>query len=612
MHFPVSDFALDTSKTSFDRKLSVRLFRLLSRYRRLVAFTLILSLVSSGLKLVGPYLIKIAIDQNLTPGKLEGLGVIAAIYVLASLLDFFARSGQLYMMQWTGQKVMFDLRMKLFEHIHRLPLKYFDKTPIGKTMTRVTNDVEALNELFTSGVVTILSDIFMLLGIVAMLLYLNLQLALVSFIVLPIMFFASKYFRNRLRTGFRLVRERVAILNATMQENLSGLSVIKLFAREKQAMKGFEEVNAKERDAFLDTIFYFALFMPVIELMGALSVGLILWYGGGQVIRDALTLGALVAFIEYTQKFFRPVSDITEKFNVLQSAMAASERIFGLLDKQPEPEGGRITPGDGKWPEKIEFKNVTFSYDGDKKVLKDVSFTINHGEKIAVVGPTGAGKSTIVNLLMGFYRPQAGQILIDGIPCQQYDVKKLRGRMGLTLQDVFLFSDTVEENIRLHNPDIDIEKVGKATRHINADKFISQLPQGLSSQVKERGSILSQGQRQLISFARVLVYNPDIMILDEATSNIDPATETLIQDALEKLMNKRTSIIIAHRLSTIKNVDRIIVLHKGKIHETGDHEDLMALQGIYFKLYQLQCASEQIVSAGIKDPLPAGKNDILY
>ncbi|MFQ5632476.1 MAG: ABC transporter ATP-binding protein, partial [bacterium] len=500
-----------------------------------------------------------------------------------------------------------DLRRKIFSHLQHLPLSFFNRNPVGKIMTRVTTDVEALNQLFTSGMVAIFGDILMLFGIIGIMLYMNWKLTLVTMAVLPFLFAVTIAFKVKVRSAFRTIRAKIAKINAYLQENISGMTVVQLFNREAKNYDEFDYLNRDHLDAFLKTIFYFAIFYPLVNILGALSTALVIWYGGLKILAGELTFGALVAFIQYAIMFYRPISDLSEKFNILQAAMAASERIFGILDEKPEVGYASEKPVMDLLEEprsetlqgKIAFSNVWFAYKDEDWVLKDVSFTIAPGEKIAIVGATGAGKTTIINLLGRFYNIQRGNIQFDGNDIRDYDLQTLRRNIGIVLQDVFMFAGSVADNIRLGNNNISDEKIRQAAKDVNALSFIEKLPNGFDENLIERGATLSVGQRQLLAFARALAFDPAILILDEATSNIDTETEMLIQSALARLMENRTSIIIAHRLSTIQHVDRIIVMHHGEIREVGTHQELLVSGGIYSRLHELQFARRRRVEKAV-------------
>ncbi|MBI4552231.1 MAG: ABC transporter ATP-binding protein [Candidatus Latescibacteria bacterium] len=581
---------------AYDSVLMRRLLRYLIPYKLQVAVSVVLLLGVSGLRLVGPYLTKIAIDTHIAHGDMAGLNRVGLLYVLIMAATFVLRYGQIYLTNLTGQRVMYDLRMAVYAHLQRLSLSFFDRNPVGRLITRVTNDIEALNDMFTSGVVTVFGDVFTLVGIMVAMITLDAKLALVSFAVLPVLFYAALLFRVKVRASYRQVRTLIARLNASLQESISGMSVTQLFNRQERNFEEFDRVNQDHRNARMKTIFYYALFFPAVEIISAIAIGLIIWYGGSQVIQGAVTLGALIAFIQYVQQFFQPISNLSEQYNTMQEAMASSERIFKLLDRQPEVTNADSPAVLPAVRGEIEFRHVWFAYQDEEWVLRDVSFRVQPGERVAFVGATGAGKTTIINLLCRFYDVQRGQILIDGVDIRRLDQAVLRRHIGLVLQDVFLFSGTIQENIRLWNEDIRPERVRQAAEYVNAHPFISRLPNEYQAALGERGSTLSVGQRQLLAFARALAYNPTILVLDEATSSIDTETELLIQDALEKLMAGRTSIVIAHRLSTVQNADQIIVLHKGQIQEVGTHQALLQRGGIYYKLYQLQYKDQEIRS----------------
>jgi ATP-binding cassette subfamily B protein len=588
----------------YDRRLMRRLLGYLAPYKLAVVLSFLLAIAGSALKLVGPYLTKIAIDDHIARSDMAGLDHVALLYVAALLLQFAVSFWQVYLMNHVGFRVMFDMRREIFSHLQRLEPAFFDRNPVGRLVTRVTTDVDALNELFTSGVVTIFGDIFMLLGIMIVLVYLDPRLALVTFTVLPALFAVTLIFKRRVRDVYRKVRTCVAALNAFLQENIVGIEVVQLFRQERRKFDQFSRLNQKHTDANLESVFQYAIFYPAIEILGAVAVGLIIWYGGGQILLGTLTLGGLVAFIQYSEKFFRPISDLSEKFNILQGAMASSERIFKLLDtevKIASPEApARAARGDGA----IRFENVWFAYKDEDWVLEDVDLEVRAGETLAVVGHTGAGKSTLTSLLLRFYDVQRGRILVDGIDLREWDLAELRRRFGMVLQDVHLFSGTIASNIRLGDGKISDAEVAEAAAAVHLDGFLAALPRGLDEEVKERGTSLSAGQKQLVSFARALVHDPEILILDEATSSVDTHTEILIREALERLLENRTSIVIAHRLSTIQRADRIVVLHKGRIREAGTHQELLARRGIYYRLYQLQYKDQELALADA--PAPRG------
>jgi ATP-binding cassette subfamily B protein len=574
-----------------------RLLGYLRPYWRSVGVAFVAIFAGAGAALAQPYLMKVAIDQHIATGMLEGLDRLAWLYVGVLVVAFLAEYTQTWTMQLTGQRIMFDMRMGIYGHLQRLDLRYYDRNPVGRLMTRVTSDVDVMNDLFTSGVVTIFGDVFTLVGIMAVMLWMNWRLALVAFAVLPIIALITNWFRTNVRESYRVVRGWIAKINAFLQENLTGMSTVQLFRREALNFARFDEIDRKHRDANVDSIFYYAVFYPAIEAVSALATALIIWYGGGNVMGGSLTIGALAAFIQYSQRFFRPISDMSEKFNVLQSAMASSERIFRLLDEPvaiASPSAPTTPRVDGRGGH-IVFDHVSFAYnepDGaaPEWVLKDVSFEVRPGERVGIVGATGSGKTTLINLLLRFYDVQKGAVRIDGVDVRQRALQDLRQMFSLVLQDVHLFSGTIADNIRLGNADISDRAVREAARAVHADQFIQKLPLGFDAPVAERGATLSVGQKQLLSFARALAFDPRILILDEATSSVDTETELLIRDALNRLMEGRTTIAIAHRLSTIQDMDKILVLHKGVLREQGTHQELLAMRGIYYRLFELQYA----------------------
>jgi ATP-binding cassette subfamily B protein len=578
---------------AYDSRLMKRLLSYTAPYRKLIFVGVFLTLLAAFLQLAGPYLTKLAIDKYIAQKQLSGLYYILILYFFVLIFLFLTQYAQIYITQYFGQKLMYDIRSKIFRHIQSLSLSFFDKNPVGRLMTRVTSDVEALNQMFTQGIVSIFGDLFLLLGIIGALLYLDARLALWIFIVIPILFIVSFVFRIRVREAFRQIRKWVSRINTYVQENITNMSIVQIFYRTEKNYQVFSEINFEHTKAHVKTVFYFALFYPVIEFVGAFAIALIIWRGGIFKLEGLTTFGALVAFIQYAQMFFRPISDLSEKYNILQQAMASSERIFRLLDTSiliKNAENVYIKENiDGK----ILFKNVYFAYNEPEYVLKNISLSLTPGESVAIVGHTGAGKTTLINILGRQYDIQKGEIEIDDISLSNWDINSLRRQMAVVLQDVFLFSGTVAENIRLGNKHISDDLIVWAAHQVNAHKFIEKLPDAYNTLVKERGITLSMGQKQLISFARALVINPRILILDEATSSVDTETELLIQNALTTLMQHRTSLIIAHRLSTIKHVDKIIVMHKGSIREMGTHEELLEQRGLYFQLYLLQYKSQE-------------------
>ena len=591
---------------AYDARLMRRLLGYLRPHRRSVVVALAAIGAGSVLQLAQPWLTKVAIDDHIAAGDLDGLDRIALAFLLVLAGAFVLEYVQTWTMQMMGQRIMFDLRMEIYRHLQRLDLRFYDRNPVGRLMTRVTSDVDTLNELFTSGVVTVFRDVFMLAGIMIVLLWMDWRLALVTFAVLPAIAWITHWFRRNARESYRRVRLQIARINAFLHENISGMATVQLFRREARNFEQFERINRAHRDANLESIFYYATFYPAIEVLGAVATALIIWYGGGRAVQDTVELGALVAFLQYSQRFFKPISDLSEKFNILQSAMASSERIFGLLDTpveiasptapQPVPDpvrGARDVAGGGR----IRFEHVWFAYRDDEYVLRDVSFEVAPGERAGVVGATGAGKTTLINLLMRFYDVDRGRITVDGVDVRDIALPDLRQRFGLVLQDVYLFSGSVRENIRLGHDAIGDGEVRAAARSVHADRFIERLPAGLDSEVGERGATLSVGQRQLLSFARALAFAPEVLLLDEATSSVDTDTERLIQDALYVLMAGRTTIAIAHRLSTVQDMDQILVFHKGELREAGTHQQLLAHRGLYHTLYQLQYRDQERAGA---------------
>jgi len=583
---------------AYDARLMRRLLSYLRPYRARVAAAVLLLLGGATTELAGPILTKIALDRAIPERDVSLLTIIALGYLAAIILAFAFEAVQTLLTTWLGQHVMYDLRRQIFGHLQRLPLPYHDRNPVGRTMTRVTSDVEVLNELFSSGVVTIFGDIFTLLLITIAMFALDWRLALVTLTVMPFVLFTAFVFRSRIRDAYRDVRIRLARINAFVQEHISGITVVQLFGREQAAGTRFREVNDHYLAAHLRSIRYYALFFPIIEILTAIALAFIITFGGFEIMSGAVSVGTVAAFLQFARRFFRPIQDLAEKYNMLQGAMASSERIFTLLDTPAAPDRGSDEPAQLPQPGRgrIEFRNVWFAYlrrddtpDAEWDwVLRDVSFTVNPGERIAIVGHTGAGKTSLIALLLRFYEPQKGEILFDGVPIRDVPVGELRARIGLVLQDVFLFSRSVEYNIRLGRSDIGDERVREAATRVGAAPLIERLPHGYAEELGERGASLSVGERQLLSFARALAFDPQVLILDEATSSVDSALEQRIDDALATLMRGRTSLVIAHRLSTVQHADGILVLHHGELRERGTHEQLLARGGLYARLHELQ------------------------
>ncbi len=583
---------------AYDSRLMRRLITYLRPYKKLVVFALFLILFESVLEILFPWLTKITIDRYIATGDFGGLTAIAAAFVGLLVLKFLCASLETYTLQNTGQKIMYDMRMQVFQHLQGLAPSFYDKNPVGRLITRVITDVDVLNEMFSAGIVSIFGDIFTLAGIMVAILVLNWQLGLVTLSVIPLIVLSTEVFRRKVRDSYRRVRTAIAKINAFLQEHITGMPVVQLYNRERKSFRKFEAINREHLIANLDGIVAYAWFYPAIELLSSIAIALIVWYGGGQVMAGSLTLGALVAFLQYSRRFFQPIQDMSEKYNILQSAMASSERLFRLIDT-PATIVNPVNPLKPAAPPRgeIEFRNVWFAYNGDEWVLRDVSFDVSPGESVAIVGHTGAGKTTTTSLLTRFYDIQKGEILLDGMNIAKMDLGYLRGSFAVVLQDVFLFSGTLESNIRLGSP-ISRERVSAAAHDVNLAPFLRTLPMGLDHPVNERGTTLSAGQRQLLAFARALAHDPQILILDEATSSVDTETEIQIRKAIERLMEGRTSIIIAHRLSTIQRCDKIIVMHKGRVREIGTHQQLLAKRGIYYKLYQLQYKDQEVAVPG--------------
>ena len=620
---------------AYDGRLMRRLTSYLRPYRVVVFLALAAIFFYGILQAVPPYLMKVEVDRYLdpsgeqripaflarflNPNPLVGVMQIAfALFLPAVVVTFFLEFAQSFAMQLVGQKVMYDLRKQIFGHLQRLQLSFYDHNPVGRLVTRVTTDVDVLNELFASGVVAIFGDVFTLLSIVVVMLKVNWKLALLTFSVLPLIVLVTVAFRKAVRESYRQIRVAIARINAYLQEHITGMEVLQLFNREARSQEEFEKINRRHMEAYKDSILAYGLFYPAVEFMGVLAVAIILYLGGGMALHGAVSVGTAIAFIQYSQRFFRPIQDLSDKYNILQSAMASSERIFKLLDTPVtitdrvgtglvaasggHPQGAPLRlSGDGAQREVapaihplVEFRDVSFAYQGDHRVIEHVSLSINSGETVAVVGHTGAGKTTLTSLLLRFYDVQEGQVLFDGVDIRDLPLRELRSNFGIVLQDPFLFSGDISSNIRLGSEWIDDERIRDAARQVNILDFVESLPGGFGEPVKERGATLSTGQKQLLSFARALAHNPRILILDEATSSVDPETEYLIREGLRRLIRNRTSLVIAHRLSTIQNASQIVVMHKGRVREVGSHQELLQKQGIYFKLYRLQYKDQEL------------------
>jgi ATP-binding cassette subfamily B protein len=592
---------------SYDSRIVRRLLAYMRPYKWMVLVALVLTLVVAPLEAAGPYLFSIGVDRYIVPVVnhalsynvgMRGLILVTLAFLASLMLSFAVQYIQVRVMQNVGQKTMYDLRREIFAHLQALPMSFYDKSPVGRLVTRVTTDVDALNDLFAAGVVAMLNDAFLLALFVIILLKMDWRLALATFAVLPLILLSTYLFRNKARDGNRRIRTAIARINSFLNEHISGMAIIQLFNREKRSEKDFAGLNRLHMEAYKDVIFAFALFYPAVEFFSTAAIALIFWFGGGRVILGAMKVGVVIAFMQYAQRFFRPIQDLSEKFNILQSATAASERIFKLLD-EPIPavlsDARRIGSPRGE----IEFRNVWFAYRGgpnpaeDDWVLRDVSFNLRPGETAAIVGHTGAGKTTVVQLLLRFYDIQRGQILLDGIDIREFDVQSLRRQFGIVLQDPFLFTGTLESNVRLGTEEVTRANVEDALREVGLGPLVESMPNGVETEVTERGATLSVGQRQLVSFARALAHNPRFLILDEATSSVDTKTEMMIREALDRLLTGRTALVIAHRLSTIQHADAILVFHKGRLREFGSHQELLAQRGIYYRLYQLQYKDQE-------------------
>jgi ATP-binding cassette subfamily B protein len=622
----------DVVGKAYDSRLMGRLLTYLRPYKLQAIISLAAILLKAGSDVAGPYLTKIAVDRYmsakpvphpapftrwLSHNAMVGITQIASIYLATLVLSYLLEFVQTYLMQWTGQKVMFDMRSQIFRHIQRMHVSFFDRHPVGRLVTRLTSDVDALNEMFTAGVFAIFEDVFVLALIVVIMLRMNWWLALIAFSVIPLILVVTHVFRKHVRDSYRRIRSAIARINSATQEHVSGMSVVQLFNREQRSYQDFAAINRQHMLAFKDAILAYALYYPAVELLSSVAIALVIWLGGDGVLRNAVSIGVVVAFIQYSQRFFRPIQDLSEKYNILQAAMAASERVFRLLDTPPEltsPATPRACDGSGR----IEFRHVWFTYQsldpgqlasiqqaarpeeisevsaGVEWILKDVSFVIEPDQTAAIVGHTGAGKTTIIGLMMRFYEIQSGSVLINGVDVREQDVTELRRHFGVVLQDPFLFSGTIAENIRLGSDWISDQRMEAAADEVNVGDFIRALPQGFDEPLRERGNSLSTGQKQLINFARALAHDPRILVLDEATSSVDTDTEMRVRTALERMIQGRTSVIVAHRLSTVQQADSILVMHKGQLREFGSHQELLGQRGIYWKLYQLQYKDQEV------------------
>lgn len=632
----------DVVGKAYDHRLMRRLLHYLRPYSFQAGLSAAAILFKAASDVIGPYLVKVAVDtymvgdtprraswlaRHLSADASTGITQIGFLYLGSLLLNFGLELLQTYLMQWTGQKIMFDMRSEIFRHLQRMSPVFFDRNPVGRLVTRVTSDVDALNEMFTSGVLAIFEDVFALLFIVVIMLRMSWPVALLTLSVLPLILYATSIFRKHVRESYRRIRSAIARINSYMQEHVSGMQVVQLFNREDRAYREFSAINRQHMDAFKDAIFAYALYYPVVELLSSIAIAMVIWRGGGSVLRGTVQIGVLIAFIQYAQRFFRPIQDLSEKYNILQAAMAASERIFKLLDTAPAivpPSHPVLGDGSGR----IEFRHVWFTYQTltDEQhswvasateadltedhsiewILRDVSFTIEPNETAAIVGHTGAGKTTITALMMRFYDIQRGSICVDGVDVREQDLRDLRQRFGVVLQDPFLFTGTIATNIRLGSDWIDDAAIRRAAAEVNVADFIASLPLGYDEPVAERGSTLSTGQKQLINFARALAHAPGILILDEATSSVDTDTELRVRAALERMIEGRTSVLIAHRLSTIQRADVILVMHKGRLREQGSHQELLVRRGLYWKLYELQYKDQETSVPALTAGLPSG------
>lgn len=590
--YEYSDEEEDLGKV-YDRVLMKRLLTYLRPYKLQLIIIAILMIGTTLSRLVGPILLQIGIDEYITPRELEGLSLIAGLLVFSLIGEFVFSYFEEYRLQMLGQNVMYDLRKNLFSHLQRLDVQYFDKNPVGRLMTRVMGDVQVLNELFTAGVITVFGNLLSILGRMIVMFAYNWKVALVTFTVIPIIFIATLIYQIYSRRAFREQRKQLARINAFLQENIVGMTTMKLFAQETRSYHRFNERNRRYLAANLKSIFYFSIFHPLIEVTASLAAAVIIWYGGGQIVQGALKFGELVLFINMAERLFWPIRELSEKYTIFQNAMASSERIFHLLDTEPTIVSTEDKSGKETLKGEIEFRNVWFAYNDEDYVLKDVSFKVAPGEKVALVGHTGAGKTSIINLLCRFYDINKGEILIDGVDIREMNIEELRNAISIVQQNIFLFSDSIENNISLRDSTISKKQVHQSAKDVNLDRFVQKMPDDYNTELKEDGGGISVGQKQLVAFARALASDPSILILDEATSSVDTETEMLIEDALSHLMEDRTSVVIAHRLSTIQNADKIIVMHRGEIRESGTHNELLQKDGIYNRLYQLQYKGQE-------------------
>lgn len=573
---------------STDRYIIARLLSYIKPYKSLLAWAILITLVGSILGPLRPYITKLAIDDYIAKGNINGLALISLVLLGIILLDGLKQYAATYLTQLIGQKAVLNLRMDIFRHLQKLSVRFYDRNPAGRLITRATNDVEALNEMLSSGVVTIIGDIMQLLFIVILMFFIDWELTLIVLSILPLMIYATLTFKSKVRKAFQDVRGHLARLNSFFQEHISGINIVQLFDRAENEYNKHVSINKDYRDANIKTVFYFSVYYPLIELLSSIAAGLVIWYSGVRMLKGDITLGVVISFVQYIWLFFRPLQHLSDRFNILQTALASSDRIFRLLEEKDTVEVPENPHNIASFRDEIAFSNVWFAYNENNWILKDISFKVKRGEKVAIVGSTGSGKTTIINVLSKLYGQRRGSITIDGVELSRVPEQSLRKIVGVVMQDVFLFSGTLRENLSFGRPGVTDEEIRKAVETVGADRFIEKLPGGYEYRVNENGSGLSSGQKQLIAFVRALLYNPEILVLDEATSSVDTETEQLIEAATANLMKNRTSIIIAHRLSTIQHADRIIVMHKGTIKESGSHQELLAEKGLYYKLYLLQ------------------------